>query len=276
MTGRILSGFACKSTPFCNSGQLLNSTDLARVDLQLRVSYNRDGTIVGENQSSLMTRRELVLELGGWDRSKIGADDELHRRLLLKHDVEKNRNTAGRSPVFAQVRDNSLTASANFGVNTNQYGARREYLEAFQHWHRLEAYEGIAGRVEAYLRERPFPIPNVCKSGPPQPVTVYLPPGVGLVNLAGAAQPSISGPAQVGTTERGFECACFHWPRLLKAGAKLNAAHPPGTARQSGPQSVVPRRGQLRRHLVIVSDPVLLPTPAREASQKSGRTVAWC
>jgi hypothetical protein len=56
------------------------------------------------------------------------------------------------------------------GVNTNQYGARREYLEAFQHWHRLEAAKGSPDALKL-PPERPFPIPNVCKPGSPQPVT---------------------------------------------------------------------------------------------------------
>lgn len=202
------------------SDQLLNSTDLIRVDAHLRVRFNRDGTVIGENQSSLMTRRQFVLELGGWDQARIGADDEFYRRLLLKHRLEKNRIQPSIPLCFARVRDDSLTACPEIGVNTNQYGARREYLEAFQHWHQLEVTKDVPDLLKLPL-ERPFPVPNICKPGLVQPVVVdmLLVSDLSLSKTITSLNVSILRLAN----SLGFDCGCFHWPRLLNAGARVNS-----------------------------------------------------
>ena len=232
--------------------RLLSSIDRVRVDPQLSVSFNRDGSIVGESQSSLMTRRELVLELGGWDQSKIGADDEFYRRLLLKHRLEKNRIQPSIPLCFALVRDDSLTARPEIGVNTNQYGARREYLEAFKHWHQLEATKDLPDLLTLPL-ERPFPIPNICKPGPLQPVTVDM---LLVSDLSFSKTVTLNVSMLRLAKSLGFDCGCFHWPRLLNAGAKVNSdirqlLHDRIAASVVAGEAVAAR-------LVIVSDPVLL------------------
>ena len=235
------------------SEQLLNSTDLIRVDSHLRARFNRDGTIIGENQSSLMTRRQFVLELGGWDQSRMGADDEFHRRLLLRHRLEKNRIQRSLPLCFARIRDDSLTARPEIGVNTNQYGARREYLEAFQHWHQLEVTKGSPDLLKLPV-ERPFPIPNVCKPGSSQPVIVHLL----LVSDLSLSETVTSFALSILrlANRRGFDCGCFHWPRLLSAGSRVNSIIRQLLHDQIA-KSVVAGEAVTAR-LVVVSDPILL------------------
>src|SRR4029078_12388077 len=75
---------------------------------------------------------------------------------------------------FARVREDSLTARPEIGVNTHQYGARREDLEALQHCHQLEVTRDQPDSFRLPLGKRPFPVPNICKLVPVQPVVVDM------------------------------------------------------------------------------------------------------
>jgi glycosyltransferase involved in cell wall biosynthesis len=248
---------------------LLNTTDLIRLESPFRVKLQRDGTVIGENQSSLMTRREIALDLGGWDQSRIGADDEFYRRLRLKYRLEKNRIQRGTPLCFARVRDDSLTAGPEIGVVTNQYGARREYLEALQHWHQLEVANDHPNSLRLPF-ERPFPVPNICKLGPVQPVIV----DVLLVSDFSLDQngPSFNVNILRLANDFGLNCGCLHWPRLLNAGARVNR-----DIRQllhdRIAKSVVAGE-KVTARVVIVSDPLLLShVPDRLPSIKTDSCV---
>jgi glycosyltransferase involved in cell wall biosynthesis len=232
---------------------LLNTTDLIRVEPPFRVKLQRDGTVIGENQSSLMTRRNIALDLGGWDQCRLGADDEFYRRLRVRNRLEKTRIQRGTPLCFARVRDDSLTAHPDIGVNTNQYGARREYLEALQHWHELAVTKDEPDSLRL-SSERPFPVPNICKLGPVQPVVVDML----LVSDFSFEQNGTLFNVNILrlASDLGLDCGCFHWPRLLNAGAKVNRNIRQLLHDQLA-KSVVAGENVTAR-LVIVSDSLLL------------------
>ena len=113
------------------------------------------------------------------------------------------------------MREDSLTARPEIGVNTNQYGARREYLEALQHWHQLEVTRDQPDSFRLPLGKRPFPVPNICKLGPVQPVVVDML----LVSDFSLEQNGTSFNVNILRLANGlgFDCGCFHWPRFPNA-----------------------------------------------------------
>jgi len=113
------------------------------------------------------------------------------------------------------VREDSLTARPEIGVNTNQYGARREYLEALQHWHQLEVTRDQPDSFRLPLGKRPFPVTNICKLGPVQPVVVDML----LVSDFSLEQNGTSFNVNILRLANGlgFDCGCFHWPRFPNA-----------------------------------------------------------
>ena len=93
--------------------------------------------LVQMNHSSLMMRRELLLELGGWDRVRITGDTELIWRLEHHPDGEKPVHLLPDVPLSFALEDlSSLTRSSRTHVRTMFYGVRREYREAIAHWHK--------------------------------------------------------------------------------------------------------------------------------------------
>lgn len=84
------------------------------------------------NPSSLMFRRDMGLELGGFLPARKGADSEFHARL----------NAVGNRPVLdledapltvVRIRSDSLSRS-DFKPGWS-HGARRTFVDAYRHWH---------------------------------------------------------------------------------------------------------------------------------------------
>ncbi|WP_146938871.1 glycosyltransferase family 2 protein, partial [Cerasibacillus quisquiliarum] len=137
---------------------IANTSSHARLTEQLK-AYRRGtpGKYIFPNMSSLMFRREPVMEkLGYWDSVRFAADGEFKRRLLRAFgknsivDLETGPLSLPRQSVT------SLTASSAFGYNGFFMGARKEYVEAFTAYH-----ESADSLYYPYRQEkRLFPVPE--------------------------------------------------------------------------------------------------------------------
>ena len=162
---------------------------------------------------------EGILELGGWDESKIEADGELFRRITAIHKASPAILFPETPLGFYRASDISLTSHSSYGADSRRYGARREYVEAAAYWHSLEAFKP---KPDLVMRQgdRPFPIPNICK---PESMRQLR------YDVLFVSDFSLSGPAAISgvnivraTKDLGLSCACFHWPTLDTAGDNID------------------------------------------------------
>lgn len=108
------------------------------------------------NHSSLMLRRDLLLQLGGWDDVRIAADSELIRR--LEHGFVEGRVPRIHRGVplsFALVGATSLTQTNVTHARTLRHGVRRTYHEASIHWLKARPPKDVA--LPGPERDRAFP-----------------------------------------------------------------------------------------------------------------------
>lgn len=116
------------------------------------------------NMSSLMFRRELVIEKAGfWDSVRFSEDAEFFARL---------RQVFGDSKIvdlgvwpsgllsFSRHHERSLTNSSQTGYHGYPFGVNQEYRSAFRNWH------NTSGRLymEFPQARRPFAAPAIMKS----------------------------------------------------------------------------------------------------------------
>ena len=201
-----------------STGSVANTTYLVRVGPDLRVAVKPRGGILLEFMASLMTRRDHVIELGGWDPVRMSGDNEFLTRLQVRHQQERVRMLPYVPLAFFSKREDLLTADVQTGISTSRYGPRREYLEAYTYWHRLS--DGDPVRLKMPVYGRPFPIPNICKPGKPQIHRCDI-LFVSDYSLPGGTTSSNASMLQAATT-LGLGSACFHWPRLEFAGTDIN------------------------------------------------------
>lgn len=236
-----------------HSDHALNTTRMVRVLADLQIYVRPDGGMLTQCWSSLMTAREVLVAVGGWDECRVGADDELYRRLLARFGGNTRILCDGAPLCLASTRAESLTSLGDVGVCSLHYGARREYVEAFEYWHRIESMKPEPGWV-VKPDSRSFPTPHICRSAAAQKlnydvllVSDFSMPGgttADNVNMLQAA------------ADMDFRCACWHWPRLGNAGSSNN----PKIRRllhEGVAESVVPGE-RVRCPLVIVHHPPIL------------------
>lgn len=143
-----------------NSGIIANTSEQCRMnDKAIFHRRNQGCEYLAINLSSLMFRREeVVRDIGYWDSVRFGGDGEMVRR--IKHvfgacSVEKLKT----GPLsFTRYRDNSLTTNDAFGFYGIYFGARKEYVEAFNYSHRNNNLNYDFPQIK-----RPFAIPNPMK-----------------------------------------------------------------------------------------------------------------
>lgn len=141
-----------------NPSVIANTSEHARLTEDL--TFYRRGTpgkYIFPNMSSIMFRREPVLEkLGYWDSVRFAADGEFKRRLLQAFGKNSyvDLNTGPLSLPRQSV--SSLTASSAFGYNGFFMGVRKEYVEAFSHYHQ----KGETIRYPYPMEERLFSVPE--------------------------------------------------------------------------------------------------------------------
>jgi glycosyltransferase involved in cell wall biosynthesis len=210
---------AIQAVHLLDSGVILNTTSSVRVgrDMEIAVKLS-DGGILVEAIVSLMSWRQLILDLGGWDEVRMSADDELYARLLSKHGQERSRLHRELPLGYHLRRADSLTAESSTGISTVRYGARREYFEASRYWHRLTIEENL-GLFQS-PQSRPYPVPNICIPGKPNRLRFDI------LLVSDFALPGGTTADNMNMLEAikglGIKCGVFHWPRLDTAGQDIN------------------------------------------------------
>ena len=236
-----------------DAGHKLNTTRCVRVNPNLTVRVAADGGMFIQNYSSLITSRQAVASLGGWDELKFGADEELYRRLMLTLGAEPNILHRNVPLSFASTRSQSLTMQRDTGGATAEYGARREIKEAFAYWHKIEMAKQ---RPDLAMQpgKRRFPVPRICSSGPGGSLNYDI-LFVSDLSMPGGVSAEVANMIRAANSQ-GLRCACFHWPRFDHVGndVDLKIRH---LLHAGAAQSVVSGES-VACQLVIVSHPPIL------------------
>ncbi|GGA64701.1 glycosyltransferase family 2 protein [Ornithinibacillus halotolerans] len=137
---------------------IANTSEHARLTEEIKL-YRRGtpGKYIFPNMSSLMFRREPVLEkIGNWDSVRFAADGEFKRRLIKVFGKNKYVDLHSGPLSLPRQSVNSLTGSSAFGYNGFFMGVRKEYVESLSFYHQ-------SGNTLYYpypMEKRPYPVPE--------------------------------------------------------------------------------------------------------------------
>ncbi|WP_347331352.1 glycosyltransferase [Marinimicrobium locisalis] len=183
----------------------------AREDLYFTGTFRAHGSLVSENTSSLMFRREAIERLGGWDLARTSADSEYVLRLQRVFGEEAVvRLHRGVPLAFALDQETSLTRTPVTHAKTLFYGARREYREAASAWHEHASTEEL--KLPLSGERRPFPIPTVMRTKNRDEVRRYDIVVIADFNLSGGAFVSTMNYVNAAIAQ-GKRVAIFQWRR---------------------------------------------------------------
>lgn len=132
-------------------------------DLTL-MQWRMDTSWALENLSSLMFRRQVVEELGYWDRVRVSGDREYVNRIKAAYGEAAVCKVASGIPLaLGRYRLTSLTQMSTTRLFTMFRGLRYDYNRAAQAWHRL----ADTLYLPCFPQCRPFPAPmdNLVKNG---------------------------------------------------------------------------------------------------------------
>ena len=141
-----------------NPHVIANTSEQARMTEELGL-YRRGtlGNYIFTNMSSLMFRREPVMEKAGfWDEVRFAADSEYIKRIGLLFGKEKIVDLKTGPLSFPRQTAGSLTGSSAFGYNGFLMGARKEYAEVHRQYHK----NANSLYYPFPQKERPFPVPE--------------------------------------------------------------------------------------------------------------------
>lgn len=198
-------------------GCVASVTDWARAleDLYFTGTFRAHGSLVSENTSSLMFRREVANALGGWGLARTSADSEYVLRIRKYYGEESvERLHKGVPLAFALDQETSLTRTPVTHAKTLFYGARREFREAAMAWH--DQVDSGMEREKLHIALKnpslPFPIPSVMeakRSDEPRRYDVVV---ISDFNLSGGAYISTMHYVNAACA-MGKKVALFHWRR---------------------------------------------------------------
>ncbi|WP_085506200.1 glycosyltransferase family 2 protein [Thalassobacillus devorans] len=141
-----------------NPDIIANTSGHARLTEDLKL-YRRGtpGKYIFPNMSSIMFRREPVMEkVGYWDSVRFAADGEFKRRLVKTFGKEKYVDLETGPLSLPRQSVSSLTGSSAFGYNGFFMGVRKEYVESLEHHHR----QADSLYYPYPQMTRPFPVPE--------------------------------------------------------------------------------------------------------------------
>ncbi|EES72749.1 glycosyltransferase, group 2 family protein [Paenibacillus sp. oral taxon 786 str. D14] len=141
-----------------NPSVLGNTSETSRITENLDfVRKGKVGCYISNNFSSLMFRRcEILSSVGYWDSVRFGADSEFIRRIRKVHGDKSIVNLKTCILSLSRVSSGSLTDNGYFGFNGFFYGARKEYFDSFNRFHK----SSTKLKYEFPQINRPFPVPN--------------------------------------------------------------------------------------------------------------------
>lgn len=141
-----------------NPSVIANTSQQARAHEDMRFSRRGNpGFYIQPNMSSLMFRREMVVErIGYWDSVRFGADSEYTRRIKRAFGDAALVDVETGPLSFQRQTPTSLTGSREFGYHGFKMGARLEYENNHRRFHKKNRtpYIGFP------LTERPFTAPE--------------------------------------------------------------------------------------------------------------------
>jgi glycosyltransferase involved in cell wall biosynthesis len=223
-------------------------------DLRFDIKANMAGMLM-ENTSSLLLRTKMLLDLGGWDQTRVGADSELYERVKAKHGLVTNKLFPLTPLTLILFSGSSLTQTRAAGIATVNYGARRQYKEAYRFWHQTE---GAKPEPDFRMsKERRFPTPRIML-GHRKPIT-----DIDIVIVGNFADGKHSSEDRIAEwkelSEAGLKLGLVHWPSYRRAEA--NIALPARTAIATGLiENIVPGE-EILCEVVVALDPELFDDP---------------
>ncbi|WP_291321046.1 glycosyltransferase [Desulfonatronospira sp.] len=140
-----------------NPSKIANTSQLSRAFSDLHFfRRGNPGRYIQVNMSSLMFRREPVLEKAGfWDSVRFGADGEFTARLKKIFGEASVQHLKTGPLSFLRQSPDSLTGSRHFGYPGFFMGVRKEYKESFEYFHEHAPQLFINNTMQV----RPFPVP---------------------------------------------------------------------------------------------------------------------
>ncbi len=204
------------------------------------------------NHSSLMLRREVLEQLGGWDEVRIAADNELIRRLEHGHVASHPKLLPGVPLSFVLDAPESLTRRGRTHVNTLIYGVRRNYHDAAKFW--------LATRSREFHQ---LPAPELGRAFP-APGFILKKRQEHCVDLLFIMDFDLDGGAYVSTMDyvraavrQGFRVAVFHWRRYDRD-VRRPVHHEVRQLAQDGDIYIVSPGESITADTVVAGYPVIL------------------
>ncbi|QGH36312.1 glycosyltransferase [Gracilibacillus salitolerans] len=141
-----------------NPNVIANTSQQARLTENLHFHRRgKPGEYLFANMSSLMFRREVVLEkIGYWDSVRFGADGEFKKRLIKVFGKDAIVDLQTGPCAFQRQSSGSLTANSVFGYHGYFMGVRKEYLDAYTEYH--QTHDDVYYPFP--MTERPFAVPE--------------------------------------------------------------------------------------------------------------------
>ncbi|WP_291321247.1 glycosyltransferase, partial [Desulfonatronospira sp.] len=140
-----------------NPEVIANTSELARIFSKLRFHRRGLGKYIQFNLSSLMFRRQQVIErVGYWDSVRFAADGEFKKRLIRYFGADKVVDLPTSLLSFPKQAHVSLTEHSSFGFQNYFMGARKDYHESFMCYH--SASDSLY--IDFPIKSRPFPVPE--------------------------------------------------------------------------------------------------------------------
>lgn len=184
-----------------------------RFDERLRPvgAWRPTGSYFDLNFSSLMFRRQIIDELGGWDEVRVSGDAEYRARIARRYGKDSIvKISPGYLLSLSLMREDSLTQTKITHLRSLDFGLRWLYRDAYQFWHGSKQFEErpSVGADEA----RPFPVPKILRSRATTEATYDF---LLVCDLSVSAWVSELLAYIEGACKRKWTISLCHWPRYL-------------------------------------------------------------
>lgn len=124
-------------------------------------SWLLKGSFFDINLSSLLFKRSVINDLGGWDFVRVSGDTEYYWRIKKFYGSKSILELNPQIPYsFSLVSETSLTRSSATHVRTHLFGLRRIYREGAMWWHKNSSSLYIDPNQNPRNAVRPFPCPR--------------------------------------------------------------------------------------------------------------------